>query len=373
MKTPIKLLPNGQMEITISYDVTQHGHSFGAPRNYDVKKIAKMINSKSVQEEISNGYCKGYYGHGNRNKSKGYLPTERNDDGEVVEPVCITKALSIKGNTITHTQRIFNTDEGMRVQKLAENGAIGFSNVWNINTGKFYGYDAVLSPNFHGNSVIVDGICEDGQCQIGNALDAIVDEAVGDIEDETVREYAKDLLMHQQDVQDTIKIQEYIKDLRVKLDEVEKERDAEKERAIEAEKEVDKKDEEIEASKDENKKLEDEKDLFLDECTKLKGELSIKEAVYEDREARYKDEISSMKDEIKKTEDAHKTELDSLGIVRSGGTLEETEKSLRSLFSQGDFDSASKVTEDSIALLPLKKVDPARRSSLEAFKLGWPR
>ena len=187
----VKILENGQMEVTISYDVTKHGHSFSKPRNYNVQAIALMINDPKTQEAIKNGYAKGYYGHTKRNPNKGYLPSELDGNGNEVEPICMTTALSISGNIITHTQRIFNTDDGCRVQQLILNGAVGFSNVWDIGKKKFFGYDVVVSPNFAGNRIVVDSICE-GNCAISE--DFYIDEVTSQLPTDEAKEALKYLL-----------------------------------------------------------------------------------------------------------------------------------------------------------------------------------
>ena len=187
----VKILDNGQMEVTVSYDVTKHGHSLGKPRNYNINAIAMMINDPKVQEEIKNGYAKGYYGHGKRNINKGYLPSEVDTDGNEVEPICITTKLSIRGNIITHTQRIFNTEDGCRVQQLILNGAVGFSNAWDIGKRKFFGYDVVVSPNFAGNRIIIDSICA-GNCSLSE--DFYIDEISTILPTEEAQEAYKYLL-----------------------------------------------------------------------------------------------------------------------------------------------------------------------------------
>lgn len=201
----VKKLPNGDIEVTISFDITKHGHTLGLPRNYNVGKVQKLIRSKEVQHHIKAGYALGLYGHGNRDPKNPLVAKEKNPMGEDIEPICKTVALSIKGNIITHTQRIIANEWGKKVMKLLDSGFGGFSFVWDLKNEKFGGADYVLSPNFNGNRVLVESICADGMCKLDSVMDSIVTEALGDTEvDETLFDDVRDLLMHNHSVQEIL-------------------------------------------------------------------------------------------------------------------------------------------------------------------------
>ena len=208
----VKILDNGQMEVEITFDVTKHGHNLGLPRNYNVTKIAGMINDSLVQETIKNGYGKGYYGHGKRDSETGLAPEVDSNGGEV-EPVCLTKQLSISGNMVTHKQRIFNTDKGERIQNLILNGGVGFSAVWDIVKKKFYGFDVVISPNFAGNRVVMDSICTVDGCAV-DLVDREIEKEVyrvyGVDVNSAVMDSAVDLLKHQDDVKRTMRLCSFV-------------------------------------------------------------------------------------------------------------------------------------------------------------------
>jgi septum formation inhibitor MinC len=204
-KQEVKKLANGDVEVTISFDITKHGHKLGLPRNYNVSKVQKLIRSKEVQSHIESGYALGLYGHGNRDTKNPLVAKEKNPMGEDIEPICKTTQLSIRGNIITHTQRIVANEWGKKVMKLLDSGFGGFSFVWDIKNEKFGGADYVLSPNFNGNRVLVESICADGTCKLDSVMDSIVTEALdGAKVDETIFDDVKDLLLHNHSIQEIL-------------------------------------------------------------------------------------------------------------------------------------------------------------------------
>jgi len=212
MKNTIEDLGNGTHKVSISFDVTEHGHNFGMPRNYNLAKVQKLIRSKEVQKAIKDGYAMTFYGHGARDKAQGYLANERNyKTGEEQEPIGKVTKLSIKDKIVSYEALLVETvgNKTKSVVKMIENGIGGFSFVWDVTKGIFYGSDFVLSPNFNGNRVVMDSICSDGSCQLDTAIhDAVVDAigTHGDLYDD-----AKDLLIHQDNVSQALEFKSKIK------------------------------------------------------------------------------------------------------------------------------------------------------------------
>jgi hypothetical protein len=168
----IKKFDDGTMEVSITFDPFTHGHDLGVARNYTPEDYKAMVESKSTQGRIANGYAVGYYSHSNRNPHKGYIPSERNGEGNEVIPCCKTLEMKWVNGKVRHTQRILANKIGKEIQKLIEGGVGGFSSVHNLKTKEFFGFDYVITPNFSSNRAIVDNVCEGGVC----ALDSITTE-----------------------------------------------------------------------------------------------------------------------------------------------------------------------------------------------------
>lgn len=208
-KNTIKRLSDGNYEVTITFDITEHGHDHGMPRNYSLKKVQQLVNSDRVQADIANGYAVCMYGHGARHQKQGYRPKEHNfESKDVQEPIGKVTSLSIYGKKITWTALLVETDENKTksVAKLIESNIGGFSFVWDLKYMVFYGADFVLSPNFNGNRVVMDSICGDGECTIDNKIDTVVLDVIGNHDD--LFEEAKDLLVHQDTVMSVIKVKD---------------------------------------------------------------------------------------------------------------------------------------------------------------------
>ncbi|NOR58759.1 MAG: hypothetical protein GQ474_09585 [Sulfurimonas sp.] len=211
MKNTLKELNHGNHEIKISFDITEHGHSFGVPRNYDLKQIKALIYEKTVQDAVKNGYAICMYGHGARDKAQGYLANEKNHTtGEVQEPIGKITSLAINGKLISYTVKIVKTvgNKAQSVIDLMKGGIGGFSFVWDLPNKVFYGSDFVISPNFNGNRVVMDSLCSGGECQLGSAINDTVLDAIG--EHTELYETAKDLLESQANVMGAISIKDKV-------------------------------------------------------------------------------------------------------------------------------------------------------------------
>jgi hypothetical protein len=180
----IKELPDGTMEVTITFDPFTHGHELGQARNYDPKKYKFMVENPKTQMHIKNGYAIGGYTHDIRN-SNGTLKSTDEFGNKIIPAL---KTLSMEwiptGNgygLVRHKQRIANNKIGKEIQELIKAGIGGFSSAHNLKTGDFFGFDYVALPNFTTNRVIVDNSCKNGMCNLN------FDEVVNDI-DKTLKE-----------------------------------------------------------------------------------------------------------------------------------------------------------------------------------------
>jgi len=109
-KSKIESSSDGVHKVSISFDITEHGHSFGLPRNYNLQNIHKLVRSKKVQDTIKNGYALCMYGHGARHKKTGYLATEVNfDTGTVQEPIGKVTKLSIRDKIVSYEMLLVET------------------------------------------------------------------------------------------------------------------------------------------------------------------------------------------------------------------------------------------------------------------------
>lgn len=201
----IEKLGDGAYKVSISFDITNHGHNYGLPRNYNLAKVQKLIRSKSVQEAIKNGYAICMYGHKARNKKQGYLASEANEEtGNLQEPIGKVTKMSVRDKIISYEMILVETleNKAKSVVKLIEHNIGGFSAVWDVASGVLYGMDYVLSPNFNGNKVVMDSICTDGECKLDTAIHDTVLDAIGTHED--LYDVAKDLLVHQDNVSQAI-------------------------------------------------------------------------------------------------------------------------------------------------------------------------
>ena len=212
MKNTINKREDGNYDVNISFDITEHGHSFGMPRNYNLAKVTKLIRSKIVQDSVKNGYGICMYGHGARAKEQGYIANERNHNtGNEQEPIGKVTSLSIKNKIITYDAIIALTagNKGQSVADLIKAGIGGFSFVWDVPNSKFYGADFVLSPNFNGNRIVMDSICSDGKCQLDTSIHSTVLDAIGTHEE--MYSIAKDLLENQESSLQAFKLRERVR------------------------------------------------------------------------------------------------------------------------------------------------------------------
>ena len=220
MSKKLELDANGNYPffITFNYRDEDNGYMLGIPRNYPTKKVKELVNSSKTKKWIDNGNAVIMYGHGTRNISKNrYVPAEHNPhNGEVQLPIGKITKLSInpKNHNLIDFEGFFIPTKENKVEsivKFIENGLGGFSFIWHVPRGIFYGADYVLVQNFSSNKVTLDALddyCTDGECPI----DATVDNLVEDIRiPYDLYNDAIHLLKNQEEI---IAIQEVVKKIR---------------------------------------------------------------------------------------------------------------------------------------------------------------
>lgn len=130
---------------------------FGVDRHFNITKLMKIINSAAVQEMVKKRDLMGYLGHDVR-REFGLQPPEMALNGTQfipIEPAFVTTHVRMfDDGTIEHQAQFLDTPLGKKAQEwhMAKMG--GFSSViapTEQNPTDFYGFDYVLSPNFHGN------------------------------------------------------------------------------------------------------------------------------------------------------------------------------------------------------------------------------
>lgn len=140
----------------------------GQERHFNVAKLAALINGAKVQEMVKKRDLFGYLGHDIRRRFGLYPPETVLENGEIipVEPAFVTIEIRIfPDGTVEHRAEFLETPLGKKAQQwhIAQMG--GFSSVIapnEINPTEFWGFDYVLSPNFHGNRgyAVMDNIVE---------------------------------------------------------------------------------------------------------------------------------------------------------------------------------------------------------------------
>jgi hypothetical protein len=135
----------------ITYNLTDRERSYtGNERNFNLKQIAKVINSPETQERVRLRDMLGYYGHWARTRF-GMYPNE-GDAVQQIEPAIVTTFLEADDDgTIRHKAEFLGTKAGRIAEQLFKSRTGGFSSAIDENKPAFFGFDYVLSPNFSGN------------------------------------------------------------------------------------------------------------------------------------------------------------------------------------------------------------------------------
>ena len=234
-------------KVTFNYREEDNGYVLGIPRNYPTKKVKALVNSPQTKKWIDNGNAVIMFGHGTRDIAKGrFVPQEHHPiSGEVQVPLGKITKLSInpKNHNLIDFEGIFIPAKDNKVDtvvKLIENELGGFSFVWNVPKGIFYGADYVLVQNFSSNKVTLDAIndyCENGQCPIDTTLDSVMETLVIPPD---LYSSAIDLLNNQEEIIGMKNTVRTIRDLKTTLD-GKNEYIAKIEKSLEAEKRKNKK------------------------------------------------------------------------------------------------------------------------------------
>lgn len=135
----------------ITYNLTDRERSYtGNERNFNLKQIAKVINSPETQERVRLRDMLGYYGHWARTRF-GMYPNE-GDAVQQIEPAIVTTFLEADNDgTIRHKAEFLGTKAGRIAEQLFKSRTGGFSSAIDENKPTFFGFDYVLSPNFSSN------------------------------------------------------------------------------------------------------------------------------------------------------------------------------------------------------------------------------
>lgn len=129
----------------------------GTPRRFNVPRFMDLVNGSRVQEMVKKGDLFGYLGHDIRRRFGLYPPEVAMENGEIVplEPAFVTTYIKVfEDGTVEHQARFLDTPLGKKAQEWHEAQTGGFSSVVapnEENPTNFWGFDYVLSPNFHGN------------------------------------------------------------------------------------------------------------------------------------------------------------------------------------------------------------------------------
>lgn len=135
----------------ITYNLTDRERSYtGNERNFNLKQIAKVINSPETQERVKLRDMLGYYGHWARTRF-GMYPNE-GDAVQQIEPAIVTTFLEADDDgTIRHKAEFLGTKAGRIAEQLFKSRTGGFSSAIDEAKPAFFGFDYVLAPNFSKN------------------------------------------------------------------------------------------------------------------------------------------------------------------------------------------------------------------------------
>lgn len=142
----------------IRYNLNDRKRKYvGQDRKFNIEKLAKLINGYTVQEMVKKRDLVGYLGHDVRLQF-GMRPPEMALNGKEfvpIEPAFITTYVKcFDDGTVEHQAQFLDTPLGIKAQEWHSANLGGFSSVITPseqNPTSFYGFDYVLSPNFHGN------------------------------------------------------------------------------------------------------------------------------------------------------------------------------------------------------------------------------
>ena len=139
----------------IRYNVKDRGREFlGSERNFDLKKLCKVINGGACQEQVKNRAMFGYFGHGLRKLVGMDVPESAVIAGKYteIEPAVVTTFLKAYENgDIEHQSEFLDTDSGQRAAKLFASKVGGFSSAIKADNYDFCGFDYVYNPNYNTN------------------------------------------------------------------------------------------------------------------------------------------------------------------------------------------------------------------------------
>jgi hypothetical protein len=150
---------------TIRYNLADRGRKHrGQPRNFNIPRMVKLINSGAIQERVRMRDMHGYLEHLPRIKF-GMNPGACQIEGGkmvTIEPAIVTTHLkAFDDGTIEHRAEFLSTPPGQVAERMFGNKVGGFSSAIDEGAPEFYGFDYVSEPNFtlnRGYAVALDGV-----------------------------------------------------------------------------------------------------------------------------------------------------------------------------------------------------------------------
>jgi len=233
--------------ITAKFNIFDNGRKYtGQKRGYVLDNWKAAINNKVVQERIALGEMVGYVGHGYRKLTGKLMPEEMEvanmpNGSQIVldaDPShrCVELSIDDAGN-VTHTEEVFDNDQGKRVMGFHNSKFGGFSVAAAPASGSsssrtlidmVYGFDYVNNPNFAENRGYILDDASDAPSR-DNAIKALSDagidsaEAVFDGWVESDGAYYKDAIFDAEDklIDSQITVGEQEKDIQLLSDKIE--------------------------------------------------------------------------------------------------------------------------------------------------------
>lgn len=140
----------------IKYNLKDRGYRHhGKPRNFNIPRVAQMINSPATQERIAGRAMVGFYGHWPRVKWGAVAAeggVDENGKQIVVEPAFVTTHLeALPDGTIIHEEEFLDNEPGQACLRLHKSRTGGFSSVIDEVAGYMGGFDYVIDPNYRDN------------------------------------------------------------------------------------------------------------------------------------------------------------------------------------------------------------------------------
>ncbi len=163
----------------VTYNLKDRGRQFtGQNRDFNIRALMDNINGQACQEKIKSRGMFGYFGHKPRVLA-GLEPVESmviNGKYNEIEPAIVTTYLeAFPDGTIKHQTEFLETSSGKKAARMFASRVGGFSSAIDQAKNELYGFDWVLSPNYHFNRpYALDSVDDSGQ-QADLTFDQVLD------------------------------------------------------------------------------------------------------------------------------------------------------------------------------------------------------